>query len=117
MLLAQRELGLGLGERAERVLPVALQAAGDEPVLGLDLAVAALRPVGLVLGALELQPPLGERGVVVVLRALRPRASAAFTPAGVSAASSAPATAWSICAPPTRRHQLPRSSTRMLLGQ
>ena len=44
LLLAQRELGFGLGELAERVLPVALQAAGDEPVLGLDLAVAALRP-------------------------------------------------------------------------
>ena len=55
------------GERAERVLPVALEAAGDEPVLGLDLAVAALRPLGLVSGALDLQPPLRERGVVVLL--------------------------------------------------
>ena len=67
LLLAQRELGLGLGELAERVLPVALQAAGDEPVLGLDLAVAALGPVGLVSGALDLQPPLLQRGVVVLL--------------------------------------------------
>ena len=56
-----------LASSRERVLPVALQAAGDEPVLGLDLAVAALGPVGLVSGALDLQPPLLQRGVVVVL--------------------------------------------------
>ena len=67
LLFAQRELGLGLGELAECVLPVALQAAGDEPVLGLDLAIAALRSVGLVSGALDLQPPLLQRGVVVLL--------------------------------------------------
>ena len=70
LLFAQRQLGLGLGERAERVLPVALQAAGDEAVLGLDLAVAALGPLGLVSRALDLQPPLRERGVVVVLERL-----------------------------------------------
>ena len=70
LVLAQRELGLGVGELAERVLPVALEAAGDEPVLGLDLAVAALGPLGLVLGALDLQPPLLERGVVVLLERL-----------------------------------------------
>ena len=67
LLFAQRELGLGLGELAERVLPVALQAAGDEPVLGLDLAIAALGSLGLVSGALDLQPPLLQRGVVVLL--------------------------------------------------
>ena len=70
LLLAQRELGLGLGELCERVLPVALQAAGDEPVLGLDLAIAALGPLGLVLGALDLQPPLLQRRVVVLLERL-----------------------------------------------
>ena len=67
LLLAQRELGLGLRELGERVLPVAFQAAGDEAVLGLDLAVASLRAVGLVFGALDLQPPLLQRGVVVGL--------------------------------------------------
>ena len=70
LLLAQRELGLGLGKRAERLLPVALQAAGDETVLGLDLAVATLGPLGLVSRLLDLQPPLRERGVVVVLERL-----------------------------------------------
>ena len=52
------------------MLPVAFQAAGDEPVLGLDLAIAALGAVGLVLGALELQAPLFQRGVVVLLELL-----------------------------------------------
>ena len=57
-------------ERAERVLPVAFKPAGDQPVLGLDLAVAALGAVGVVSGALDLQPPLHERGVVVGLERL-----------------------------------------------
>src|SRR5215207_194845 len=70
LLLAQRELGFDLGELCERVLPVALKTAGDESVLGLDLAVAALRPLGLVLRALDLQPPLLERGVVILLKRL-----------------------------------------------
>ena len=46
--LVLAELGLGFGERAERLLPVALKPARDEPVLGLDLAVAALGPLGLI---------------------------------------------------------------------
>ena len=49
------------------MFPVAFQSARDEAVLGLDLAVAAFGPFGLVLGALDLEPPLRERGVVVVL--------------------------------------------------
>jgi hypothetical protein len=52
------------------VLPVALQPARDKPVLGLDLAVAALGPLGLVSGALDLQPPLFQRGVVIDLELL-----------------------------------------------
>lgn len=36
LALAQGQLGLGLGEHAKRLFAVALQAAGDEPVLGLD---------------------------------------------------------------------------------
>jgi len=67
LLLAQSQLGLGLGQRPERGLPVAFQAAGNEPVLGLDLAVAALSALGLVLGTLDLQAPLAQRGVVVLL--------------------------------------------------
>ena len=52
------------------MLPVALQAARDEAVLGLDLAVAALGALGLIFGALDLQPPLRQRGVVVGLERL-----------------------------------------------
>ena len=67
LLLAQRELGLGFGEFLQSAFPVALQAAGDKAVLGLDLVVAALGLLGLVAGVLELQAPLLQRGVVVVL--------------------------------------------------
>ena len=107
LLFAQRELGLCLAELAECVLPVSPQAARDEPVLRPDLAIAPLRPLRLVSGALDLQPPLLQRGVVVLLERLA-AGSAAFTPDRVSAASSAPVTAWSICPPPTRTHHSPR---------
>jgi hypothetical protein len=70
LLLAQRELRLGCGECSERVLPVAFKAARDEPVLGLDLAVAALGTLSLIVGAVDLQPPLLERGVVILLERL-----------------------------------------------
>jgi hypothetical protein len=116
LLLAQGELGFGRGELLQRVLPVALQSARDESVLGLDLAVAALGPLCLVSGAFDLQPPLLQRGVLIGLERLG-GLQRAFTPAGVSAASSASATAWSIRPPPTRRHQLPRFSTRIRPGQ
>jgi len=36
-------------------------------VLGLDLAVAAFGPLGLIAGALDLQPLLRQRRVVVLL--------------------------------------------------
>ncbi len=68
--LAARQLDLGLCERSERPLPVALQPARDEPVLGLDLAVAALGALRLITGALDLQPPLPERLIVVGLERL-----------------------------------------------
>ncbi len=67
LLFTQREFGLCLGELAECVLPVALETARHEPVLGLDLAIAPLGTVGVVFGAFELQPPLLQRGVVVLL--------------------------------------------------
>ena len=70
LLLAQSELGFGRGELLQRVLPVALQSARDESVLGLDLAVAALGPLCLVSGAFDLQPPLLQRGVLIGLERL-----------------------------------------------
>src|SRR6188472_2286261 len=70
LALAHGELGLGGLKRCERLLPFALQAAGDEAVLGLDSAVAPLGALRLILGALDLQPPLLQRGVVILLERL-----------------------------------------------
>src|SRR5215216_5634214 len=69
-LLATGQLGLGRRDLGELVLPVALQAAGDQPVVGVDGQVAPLRQPGLEAGPLDLQAPLPEGGVVVGLQAL-----------------------------------------------
>ncbi|MEH6379004.1 hypothetical protein V7793_32390, partial [Streptomyces sp. KLMMK] len=47
------ELGLGLGQGGELLLPSVLEGAGDQPVLRFDLAEGPLGAVGLVTGALE----------------------------------------------------------------
>jgi hypothetical protein len=105
LTLAQGELGLRLGERGKRALPVALQAAGDQPVLGLDLAVAPFGPLGLVASTLDLQPPSRQRLIVVLLERLgRLQRGLIITSAGVSACSSAPPTTSSIRTPPTGTH-------------
>jgi hypothetical protein len=114
LVLAQGELGLGGGQGGERLLR--LEAAGDEAVLELDLAVAALRALRLVSGPLDLQPPLSRAASWSCSSASAAR-NAAWTPAGVSAASSASATASSICTPLTLRHHCPRPSTSVLPGQ
>ena len=49
------ELGLCLGELLELLLPAGLEAAGDEPVLGLAGMERALGAGGLVAGALDTQ--------------------------------------------------------------
>ena len=51
-------------------VPLGLQAAGDQPVVGVDGPVAALGLAGLVAGLLDLAAPLRERGVVAVLELL-----------------------------------------------
>ena len=63
-------LGLGLGQLTKRLLPVALEAARDQAVLGLDLAVAALGPLCLIARPLDLKPPLRKSRVVVGLEHL-----------------------------------------------
>jgi hypothetical protein len=65
--LAAGQLGLGVGELAERVFPLGFQAAGDQPVVGVDGAVAALGPGGVVAGLLGLAAVLVQRRVVAVL--------------------------------------------------
>ena len=49
------------------VFPFGFQAAGDQPVVRVDGAVAALGPGGLVAGLLDLAAVLVQRGVVAVL--------------------------------------------------
>ena len=51
--LGLRERLLGLGERGEPCFPALLEAARDEPVLGLAGVKGALGAVGLVAGALD----------------------------------------------------------------
>src|SRR6266545_679876 len=69
-LLAAGQLGLGRRDLGELGLPVALQPAGDQAVVGVDGQVAPLGQPGLVVGALDFQAPLPERGVVVGLQPL-----------------------------------------------
>ncbi len=67
---AAGEFGLGVGEGLQRGVPFGFQAAGDQPVVGVDGAVAAFGPAGLVAGLLDLAAPLRQRGVVAVLELL-----------------------------------------------
>ena len=60
----------GGGEIAQTVLPFGFQAARDEPILRLHRAVTALGSLGLILQALDLEPPLGKGGVAVGLELL-----------------------------------------------
>src|SRR5689334_4852076 len=57
---APGELGFGLLELAQALLPLALEAARDEAVLGIDSAIAAFGTLCLVPGTLGGELPLGE---------------------------------------------------------
>ena len=105
LLLAQAELGLGLGlgERPERLLAIALRPRADEPVLGLDLAVAALRTLHFISDAFDLQPPLLMRRVVIGLERLG-RLQRRSDTGGGERRHKAAATASSIRTPPALRH-------------
>ena len=59
------ELGFGLLELAQALLPLALEAAGDETVLGIDSAIAAFGTLCLVPGPFSGEPALGERIVAI----------------------------------------------------
>lgn len=54
-----------VGEGGELGLPVRLEAAGHEAVVGVDGEVAPLRSGGVVAGPLDLASPMGQRGVMV----------------------------------------------------
>jgi hypothetical protein len=68
--LAAGQLGFGVGGLLQGGVPFGFQAAGDQPVLGVDGAVAALGLDGLVAGLLDLAAVLVQRGVVAVLELL-----------------------------------------------
>jgi len=62
---APGEPGFGLLELAQALLPLALEAAGDETVLGIDSAIAAFGTLCLVPGTFSGEPALGERIVAI----------------------------------------------------
>src|SRR4029077_1791584 len=62
---APGELGFGLLELAQALLPLALEAAGDETVLGIDSAIAAFGTLCLVRATLGGELPRGERIVAI----------------------------------------------------
>src|SRR5882757_8482303 len=64
---APGELGFGLLELAQALLPLALEAARDEAVLGIDSAIAAFGTLCLVPGTLGGELPLGERILAIRL--------------------------------------------------
>ena len=66
-VLPAGELRLGVGQRPQGAFPSGFQAAGDEPVVRVDGAVAPLGPPGFVAGLLRLAAVLVQHGVVVVL--------------------------------------------------
>ena len=58
------QVGSGILGGLQRGFPFGFQAAGDQPVLRVDSAVAALGPGGGVAGLLGLAAPLIQRGIV-----------------------------------------------------
>src|SRR5208283_2473114 len=68
---ATRKLGLGGLERAQPLLPFALEAASDQAVVGIDGAVAALGAARFVACPLDAEAPLPERGLAIGLEPLR----------------------------------------------
>jgi hypothetical protein len=54
----------------QRGVQLGLQAAGDQPVVRVDGAVAAFRAAGLIPCLLDLAAPLSQRSVVAVLELL-----------------------------------------------
>src|SRR5208282_6698446 len=63
-------LGLGGFERAQALLPFALEAASDQAVVGIDGAVAALGAARFVACPLDAETPLPERCLAVGLEPL-----------------------------------------------
>jgi hypothetical protein len=65
--LAAGELGLGMMKRYERLLPLGLEAAGDEAILRINGAVTTFGLLCGVAPPLDIAPPLTERGIIIGL--------------------------------------------------
>lgn len=70
-LLAAREFAARLLQGAQSLLPLRLEPACHQPVVGIDRAIAALGALDLLVGALDRQAPLGQGAVVIGLQQLR----------------------------------------------
>src|SRR5262249_60913786 len=70
LLLATRQLSLRGFERAKALLPIALEAAGNQPIVGIDGAIAPLGTACLVARPLDAEPPLLEGCLAIGLKAL-----------------------------------------------
>ena len=68
--LTPLQLRFGLAELAQALFPLRLQAARDQPVLGIDGVVSALGQERFVAPPLDLQAPLVQRGVMAGFQTL-----------------------------------------------
>jgi hypothetical protein len=102
LLQAACELSVGSLTLDEALLPIALQAASDESVLGIDSAIATLGPVGLVGCPFGAEPPLLERNFGVVLQPLG-GGQGGSEPGRFEGGKKRLPSAASICTPPTLR--------------
>ena len=68
LLLAPGEFSLGLGELAQLLFPFDFESSGDQPVLGIDRAVAPFGALSLIAVPLHLPPPLCQNLVVLGLK-------------------------------------------------
>ena len=107
--LAAGEFGLGVGEGLQRGVPLGLQAAGDQSVVRVDGAVAALGATGLVPRLLDLAAPLRQRGVVAIFQLLG-GGQAGLQRRRLQRGQERLGDAASIPAPPTRRCRVPLPS-------
>src|SRR5262249_40882689 len=70
LLLATRQLSPRGFERAKALLPIALEAAGNQPIVRIDGAIAPLGTACLVARPLDAEPPLLEGCLAIGLKAL-----------------------------------------------
>src|SRR5262245_19986994 len=68
--LAAGKFGLCHVERAQALLPLALKAAGNQPIVGINGAIAPLSSARLIARPLDAEPPLLEGRLAIGLKAL-----------------------------------------------